>query len=277
MRRLVRDTLRLAGHDYVIESPAEALEIFRRLYPRAWRGGARGPADFSLAVEGERWLLRHGGETRGPLRGALEAAYALEHEVESGLVAGSGGRIALHAGGIEEAGRAHLVAGDPDSGKTTSTLLLVELGHRFLCEEVALIDPDSLAVEPHPRSLGLDRRFLDELARRRPLERGRVDRLDDHHARYAPHSPCLEPARLATIFIPRLRPGRTPGVEEVDPAQALPEILGYCFPPTAEPEEFFDRVIRMLESCRVARVRFDSVETASSLWRQLLPPPRPAS
>ena len=271
MRQLVRDTLTLPGREFVIESPAEAFELFRRFYPSSWKGGATGPADLSLTADGDHWHLHHGGLSTGPLTGALQAALALEHEVEKSLIARCGDRIALHAGGVEAGGRAHLVAGDPDAGKTTATLQLVELGHSFLCEEVALIDPETLAVEPHLRALGLDAGHLERIARQQPLEHGAVDRLGDRLARYRPHRVRLEPAPLATVFLPRCRPGHQPLASELDPADALPEILGYCFAPTVDEERFFDRVIRMLESCRIVRVQFDGVAAARRLWQRLLP------
>ncbi len=271
MRELVRDTLTLPGSELVIESPAEAFELFRRFYPHSWQGGAAGPADFSLVADSDIWHIRHGTETTGPLTGALQAAFALEYEVENRLVARCGDRIAFHAGGVEVGGRAHIIAGDADTGKTTSTLLLVELGHSFLCEEVALVDPESLAVEPHLRTLGLDASHLDAIAKDRPIERGTVDRLDDRLARYLPHKARLEPARLETIFLPLLRPGSGSHVAELDPAEVLPEILGYCFAPNVDQELFFERVIRLLESCRIVRIQFDGLATARELWQQLVP------
>ena len=271
MRQLVRDTLTLPGRELVIECPADAFELFRRFYPHSWKGAAAGAADFSLAADGDRWHLRHGERTTGPLRGARQAVFALEYEVQTSLVARCHDRIALHAAGIEVAGRAHLIAGDPDSGKSTSTFQLVELGHGFLCEEIALVDPHTLAVEPHLRTLGLDTGYLDEFASQRPIEHGEVDRLDDRLARYSPRKVSLEPARLATVFLPRFRPGRGRYVEVLDPGDALPEILGYCFTPNVEEEIFFDRVIGVLESCRIVRVQFDAIATARELWQDLLP------
>ena len=271
MRQLVRDTLALPGREFVIESPAEAFELFRRFYPHSWKGGAVGPADLSLAADGDHWHLRHGDKTTGPLTGALQAVFALEYEIETTLVARCRDRIALHAGGVAVAGRAHLIAGHPDTGKTTSTFQLVELGHSFLCEEIALVDPDTLAVEPHLRTLGLDACYLDEFARKYPIERGEVDWLDNRLARYLPQRVRLEPARLETVFLPRFRPGRGSYVEELDPGDVLPEILGYCFAPNVEEEVFFARVIRVLESCRIVRIQFDGVATARDLWKRLLP------
>lgn len=272
MRQLIRDTLVLPGRDFVIETPAEAFELFRRFYPHSWKGAAVGPAEVALAVDGDRWQLQHGDRASGPLTGLLQAVFALEHAIESTLIADCRDRIALHAGGVVVAGRAHLVAGYPDAGKTTSTFQLLELGHGFLCEEIALVEPHTLAVAPHLRTLGLDNRYLDEYARAWRIERGEVHRLDDQLARYLPDRVCLEPARLETLFLPRFRPGERPRVEELDAAEVLPELLGYCFAPAVEEELLFDRVIAMLGSCRVVRVQFDGIATARALWERLLPP-----
>lgn len=271
MRQLVRDTLSVHGRELVVESPAEALELFRRFYPHSWRGAARGPADVSLEAEGDRWHLRCGERTTGPLTGALQAAFALEHEVESALLARRGDQIALHAGGVVAGGQAHLLAGPPDVGKTTATFLLLELGHRFLCEEVALVDPANLTVAPHLRTLALDPSYLDGYSRSRTIRRGRVERFGAELARYAPARVHHAPAPLATLFLPRYRPRAEPAIEELDAAAVLPELLGYCFAPAVAAELFFDRVLRVLDGCRIVRVTCDGTAGALRLWRRLLP------
>lgn len=275
MRRLVRATLLLPGHPLVIEGPAEALELLRRRYLHSWTGAAEGPVDLELTVDGDRWHLRGGGRTTGPLTGALQAVQALEHEVESSLVARNRERIALHAGAIEAGGRAHLLAGPPDSGKSTSAFQLIELGHRLLSEEVTLVDPASLMVEPHLRTLALDARYLERYARERPIAHGRVERLDERWARYTPARARREPAPLATLILPRFHPGARSAVEELDASEVLPELLACCFAPAAAEEPFFDAVLGVLDGCRIVRATFSGTADALQLWRRLLPPAEP--
>ena len=80
---------------------------------------------------------------------------------------GRRGVLGLHAGVVEIAGRAVILAGRSGRGKTTLTLALVRRGAGWLTDEVALIGPDDRTVLPYPRAMHVSpgtRLLLPELA-----------------------------------------------------------------------------------------------------------------
>ena len=91
----------------------------------------------------------------------VQALFAMEYELETTVVAQRGDLVALHAGAVMAGNAACLIIGNPDAGKTTTTFNLAEFGHAVLCEEIALVHPETHRVEPFPQSLALGRAFLE--------------------------------------------------------------------------------------------------------------------
>ena len=63
--------------------------------------------------------------------------------------------LIIHAAVVAKAGRALILPGEPGAGKSTLCAALVSRGWRLLSDEMALIDPGSLAITPIPRPIGL--------------------------------------------------------------------------------------------------------------------------
>lgn len=59
----------------------------------------------------------------------------------------------IHAGVVGKNGKGLLLPGPSESGKTTLLIGLLKNGFRYLSDEVALIDPETLRVLPFPRNL----------------------------------------------------------------------------------------------------------------------------
>ncbi len=177
-----------------------------------------------------------------------------------------GDLVAFHAGAVGVEGEAWLLAGPPDVGKTSCTLELVEMGHSFLAEEVALVDPDAAHVLPYPQTLSVDPRMIAARGDSRPLKGGETVELEPGHWRYLPARVAAGPLRLGSILLPRYSPQGSARVEELRPEDALAEILGYCFEPRGDPEAFFDRVIRLISGARIARFEYaDSAQARKIL------------
>lgn len=70
-------------------------------------------------------------------------------------VAHTAGRLLLHAGAVERAGRAVVIVGPSGRGKSTLTAALVLAGFAYLTDEVAAIDPSSGWIDPFPKPLSL--------------------------------------------------------------------------------------------------------------------------
>ncbi len=70
------------------------------------------------------------------------------------------GHLVMHAGVVSTNGRAVVLCGEANRGKTTLTLALVREGCKFLSDEVAFIDRKLGVVHPFPRALGLREKTL---------------------------------------------------------------------------------------------------------------------
>lgn len=61
--------------------------------------------------------------------------------------------LQLHASSLEYDGQGVIFPGASGSGKSTLALALLKAGWRYLCDEFALIDADSLRLHPFPRAI----------------------------------------------------------------------------------------------------------------------------
>jgi hypothetical protein len=110
--------------------------------------GAEGLAQFRDRCQRTTggFALRLGRRTaaRGATLGAFfqEAEWALTHESLLRL----GGYLQIHAGTVARQGRALLLVGPPEAGKTSLSLALGLRGWSLLGDEIALIDAPSLGV-----------------------------------------------------------------------------------------------------------------------------------
>ena len=102
-----------------------------------------------------RWRIVIDGELFASVAEADDAVSTLAAKLNLMAVAGSMGRVLLHAGAVERDGRAIVVAGESGRGKSTLTAALVQAGFNYLTDELVLIDPDTARVEPYPKALDL--------------------------------------------------------------------------------------------------------------------------
>ena len=112
---------------------------------------------FEIAVGADGPSLSQAGEARRVFANTLELVFFLEEEIERAVLGRLGPRVGLHAGAAVLGDAALAVVGHPDTGKTTTTFQLVELGLDLLCEEVTVVDPDTAEAFPFPHTLSLSR------------------------------------------------------------------------------------------------------------------------
>ena len=98
----------------------------------------------------------------------------------------------VHAGAVEWDGHAALFPAPMESGKTTLVAGLVRAGARYLSDEAAAIDPETLLVHPFPKSLTIGAGSWEVLADLAPAVDPEVTRryLLDRLAHRRPHDPA---------------------------------------------------------------------------------------
>lgn len=216
-------------------------------------------------------LLKDGQPAR-QFGSCLDLICHLEEDIEITLTQTIGAWIGFHAGAVIIGDSACVIPGNPDTGKTTTTFNLVEMGQIFLCEEVAPVDPKTFLVYPYPQTLTLSGAYAEKHLSLYPVTNGELNILDSQMARYRPYTAGSDPVPLKTILIPTYDSSETPGIEELSPGEVLTELLGYCFPPNTDDEHLFDSVIRICEEAEIYRLRTNSLQSTRELLKDLFGP-----
>lgn len=144
--------------------------------------------------------------------------------------------VQLHAATVVCDRKALILAGDPGSGKSTLTAGMLARGWSYLCDEFALIDPQTLDTHPFPRALCMkepsfpviDRLGL-RLQRKTPYHKptkGRVAFLDPLDVR---PDVVAEPAPVGWVVFPRYVKGARPALEPIARAEAAYDLAKQCF------------------------------------------------
>ena len=126
--------------------------------------------------------------------GSFIVATLLWH-VNRRAVESGDGFVLVHAGAVEWEGRAALFPAPMESGKTTLVAGLVRAGTRYLSDEAAAIDPETLQVHPFPKSLTVGAGSWEVLA--------------DLTPRSTPRSPAAISSRSGTSTPGRSAPTRS--------------------------------------------------------------------
>lgn len=127
---------------------------------------SEGRADSTLTVEGrgDRVMGTVDGEiVLGPSSPAQFVALAVWW-VNQRSIEAPWPELLIHAGVVALDGRAVLIPGAPDAGKSTLTAALVRAGFDYLSDEAARVDLRTGRILPFPRTLTLDARSLELLA-----------------------------------------------------------------------------------------------------------------
>lgn len=256
-----------------VEAPDEVLDGLELFYPRSVVDASPPRVDFEYVLRRQDsvWSLYRDEVFISTYYDEELALLGLEFNLEGAILAKADDLVALHAGAAVVDGRACLIVGNADSGKTTTTFNLVELGHAFLCEEISLVEPETWRVQPFLQTPSLSAAVVREAERSFPVERGVLSPMGPSLYRYCPHDFCERPTPAGTILIPHYDLDASPGLTDVSPGEALTEVLGYCFEPNRDEEYLFDRMIAFLGNCQVVRMRYNSMSTARQILSDYFP------
>ena len=212
------------------------------------------------------------GQLTEHFKSCLDLICRLEEDIENTLVRAIGDWVGFHAGAVMIGDSACVIPGNPDTGKTSTTFNLIEMGQIFLCEEVTPVDPETFLVYPYPQVLTLEGAYAEKYLQLYPVQNGELTILDSQMVRYHPYAVGSDPAPLKTILIPAYDPSETPRIEELSPGEMFTELLGYCFPPNRDDEHLFDSVIRICEEAEIFRLRTNSIQSMRELLKELFAP-----
>jgi len=180
-----------------------------------------------------------------------ELMWHLTHDAIANL--GSG--VGLHAGvvaGVD--GRAVLLPAPSGSGKTTLTAALVAAGWDYLSDELGILDPSGVAVQPFARPLCLSRPaipLLPGLTGRLPAELD-VERCEKIQVRpddIRDGAASRAAADVGAVVFPRYESGAATTVRALSRVETLVELLPNTFGLAAARQPALDTLAAL---CRVA-------------------------
>jgi hypothetical protein len=150
-------------HSFTLSAPEPLRSVFTdaleplRLEPGAvLPAGERGHITVAEAPEG-RWTFAAERAEPSPMAIGSLVARVLEY-VNQRAAASLTAEVPVHAAGVRTAGGGVIaLAGTSGAGKSTLGAAAMLAGWGFLAEEIAAVDPFSLAVRPYHRPIGLRR------------------------------------------------------------------------------------------------------------------------
>jgi hypothetical protein len=228
--------------------------------PGRWNhdGGARAPRVYGLTVRRRgrpRYVLRSDGEELARADHFEPILEALTGSVGFYVAESTSTRTFVHAGVVGWGGRAIVVPGKQNSGKTTLTAALVRAGATYLSDEYAPFD-DRARVDPFPRPLSV----------RQPD--GVSVRLHEVEALGGVRETRRLPVGLVVLApytgVRRWRPRSLTGGE------AVLAMLAHTVTAQTKPRQALERLATVAVSARVLQGnRGDAEETAQAVIRRL--------
>lgn len=225
--------LRILGLDIeIVAERPEVTDYLRQVFaPFRADGDARHLV--ALVEEADGYAVAHAGRWVLAPSTIAQAVVLLIWWVNQRSLESPWHELLVHAGVVSLDGRAVLIPGEPDAGKSTLTAALVQHGFDYLSDEAARIDLRTGLVAPFPRCLALDATSLDLLGldvatagfdvSAFPEVRQLGAHVPPERLRRRPHG---DPARPALVAFPQVSRAAQPGVTPVGRGSALSRLVG---------------------------------------------------
>lgn len=265
-----------------LPSVAEHLAFFYGNYRADPIGGGKSPfVDLDVAILPGKGIRRYWRRQSRFLLDAEEpflplpldqAAPLLEWGLNWCMASRPLGYLAIHAAVVARGNEALLLPGFPGAGKSTLCSSLVFLDNwRLLSDELALLDPASGDLFPHPRPINLKNNAID-IVSRFPGARIGPRYLDTRKGTVALAAPpessvaaAETPARCRWVVFPTYVGNDTGWCEEISQAESFALIAEQSFNKDRMGETGFRALCNMLNEARCYQIGYGSTEEALAL------------
>lgn len=284
---LTETVLRIPPFVVRVRSPFRAVhDHLERFYGDHPRASADEFIDFDLELSAGPGLRRHwkpqarflmdGAEPFFPLP-AGQAAPMFEWGLNWCVAQRALGYLVMHAAVVAGPDdRAVMMPGFPGAGKSTlcASLTWVE-GWRLLSDELAILDPATGLLMPHPRPISVKNQSIDIVgafpgARLGPIYRD-TRKGDISHASCPAASARAAhvPARVGWVVFPRFDRACEPQCEEVSRAEAFALISEQSFNRERMGDTGFEALCALLTGARCYEIRYGSTKDGLALIRSI--------
>jgi hypothetical protein len=157
----------------------------------------------------------------------------LTWHVNRQVVERSSDYVLLHAGAVSASGAGVVMPAASEAGKTTLVAGLIRAGFQYVTDEIAAIDPRSLALIPYPKPLSIDDGSWDVLKEYAPPTNGVTAAYFGDQWQVNPQSlradAVSESVAVSLVVLPVYREGSRTIVEPVRRAEAVLAMLRETF------------------------------------------------
>jgi hypothetical protein len=198
----------------------------------------------------------------------------LSWHVNRQVVGNRGDRLVLHAAGAEHRGRALVIPGVMEAGKTTLVAGLTRRGLRYLTDEAVFIDPVTTCVRPYPKPLSIDPGSWTVLSSLRPIvppalapflcEQWQVPATSIRDDAVGP------PCRPAWIVATSYDAARPTTLTELSASDAVVTLAESTFDFDAAPTRHLEAIAAVVRGCRRYRLVVSDLDRACDLVLELL-------
>lgn len=185
--------------------------------------------------------------------------------------------LAIHSGVVERDGRAVLLPGTSGSGKSTLTSILSSRCWRLLSDEIAIVDPETGMVMPHPRPISLKNDSIDVVKERCPdgfftrsyhgTAKGTVSFLRPPKGSV---ESATEPARPTVIVFPQFEKNQSTQLTPIEKSMAFKAITENTPNYSTLLETGFETVARLVETCDHYSLNFRNPDEAADIIEDLM-------
>ncbi|MEE9433342.1 MAG: HprK-related kinase A [Sphingorhabdus sp.] len=203
---------------------------------------------------------------------------ALEMGMNLQMALGWRRQMILHASAVERGGKALIMTGESGSGKSTLSALLGINGWRFMGDEFALVDPQSLEAVPYPRLISLKNEAVAAMqaaaphAQFGPLMKA-TPKGDIRHM--VPPAAAIarmaERAKPALLLFPRF--GHEPAIREMRPSETFMRLTQASTNYVALGEAGFEALTKFVQDVPARAIDYrsgeEAIELVEQLWEEL--------
>lgn len=186
------------------------------------------------------------------------------------------GYLVMHAAVVARDDEALVMPGFPGAGKSTLCAALTFLeGWRLLSDELAILDPETVDLQPNPRPIALKNGSIDLVSRFPGAVLG--PRYEDTRKGTVSHAAPPRaartaaeiPARCRWVVFPRFTADSAPFCDELSRAEAFARIAEQSFNRDRMGETGFRALCAMLDDAHCFEIGYDSTESALALVRDI--------
>lgn len=239
------------------------------------RTAARGTdAWIALDEANGSWIVTSNLGTHARTGSRLAGVLRVISEINAVAVAARPDHLVLHAGAVARGGRAVVLPGSSNRGKSTLTTALVRAGYEYLTDEAAAIDSHGV-VQSFAKSIALDPGSFGLFPDLAPEPANAVEKVmagREWHVDPARLGDVANASPVAAIVCPSWRAGSTTRCARIAGTEAVHSLLGDAFDFTAGGPDVFAILVDLVESVPVYRLRYSELTDAITMIDRLLEP-----